>query len=159
MPVLNTREYAVTASLATITTAKTLIQVKAGSATPLWISYIAVDGSSDTADGMDITIVRKSAAATVTSFTPLLLNATAGTGQVAQAAGGTSATGTNASAEGTDGDILWRRQASVQSGGGVAERFADGEILVAAGGIIGLKSNITITSATLTATLYFVEIG
>lgn len=150
------RQYAITQSIAGNTTARTLIQIKAGATTPLWLDYVAVDGQSDVADAMDITIVRKSAAATVTSYTPLLVDPG---GPAADAVGGTAATGHTATVEGTDGDILFRRSVSVQAGGGLAERFAPGEIVVAAAGIIAIKHNITITSQTLTVTVLFTEIG
>lgn len=154
------RQYAVTLSNATETTAKTQQQIKAGATTPLWINYVAMDGSSDIADGTDAILVRKTAgAATVTSFTPLLYLETAGTGQIAQAAGGATATGTDASAEGTDGDVLWRRQCSMQSGGGASEWFPEGMILVKATGLIGLKHNLAVTSTTITTQTIFSEIA
>lgn len=153
------RQYSIQQSIAAVTTAKILLQIKAGATTPLWINYVACDGSSDTADGMDITLVRASSASTVTSLTPSPFGATAGTVQIAQAAGGTSATGHTSTSDGTLTDVLWRRQASVQSGGGCAEWFPEGAIVVNAAGFIVLKSNITITSATLTCTIIFTEIG
>lgn len=154
------RQYELTLSNATQTTAKTQLQYKAGATTPAWVNYVNMDGSSDTADGTDAVLVRKTAgAASVTSFTPLLDLETAGTGQIAQGAGGASATGTNASAEGTDGDILWRRQCSMQSGGGAAENFAEGQKIVKATGIIGLKHNLAVSSCTITSHMTLTEIA
>lgn len=155
----NARSYAVQAQLTTVTTAKTLAQIKAGAASPLYIDYISVEGQSDVADAMEILLLRKSVAATVTAFTPTPLNESAGTEQVALAVGGTAATGTNASAEGTDGDILDRWSVSVQAGGGLQIWFPEGQIMVGAGAIIALKLNNTITSATLTVTVHFSEVG
>ena len=101
-----------------------------------------------------IEIVRKSAAATVTSFTPLLLSPN---DAAAQAVGGTSATGINATVEGTDGDILWQEGPNIL-GSWVWQRGRVGqeEIWVSGGGIIALKTvSGTITSAY--ATVIFAE--
>ena len=87
-----------------VTGAITLIQIKASSSQPLQlIEARCSQRSSVTSAQQPIEIVRKSGAATVTSFTPLLLNTI---DPVAGAAGGTADTGVNASAEGTDGDIV-----------------------------------------------------
>lgn len=136
-------QYAVHASGA-VTTAKTLIQIKAGAATPLELLEAGCSGQSDTADAMEILILRLTAAATVTSFTPLELSES---GPAADAAGGTAATGTDASANGTAGDILVRVNASVQAGGGFywSKNMGGARIYVPAAGFLALKSNITIT--------------
>ena len=86
-----------------VTVAKTLLQIKAGNA-PLEILEVKVHQvTKTTSEMLDLQLLRKTAAATVTSMTPLKLETTA---PAALAIGGTAATGYNASAEGTDGDIL-----------------------------------------------------
>jgi len=160
------RQYAISEKMTVATGPVTLWQITAAAASrPLWINYIAVDGSSDTSDGMDIDLLRKSVTATgLTAFTttatgnPLL--ATAGTVQQSGIqTGGGNTSGFLATGEGTNGASLWRRQASVQSGGGVAEWFPEGAILVPPGGIIALRSVITITSASVSVSVIFSEIG
>lgn len=139
----NGAQYAVEASGA-VTTAKTLIQIKPGAAMPLELVEVGVDGQSDTADAMEILILRLSAAATVTSYTPKELMED---GPAAAAVGGTAATGVDASANGTASDILVRRNASVQAGGGFfwSRNMGGSKIFVPAAGLIAVKSNITIT--------------
>ena len=155
----NARSYAIQAQFTTVTTSKTLIQLATGATTPAWIDYVSCEGQSDVADAMEIILVRKSGAATVTSFTPLIMMQGAGTEQIANAVGGAALTGTNASAEGTDTDVLFRWSVSVQAGGGLQIWFPEGLVLVGAASFIGLKLNNTITSQTLTASLQFSELG
>ena len=128
-----------------VTTAKTLIQIKAGAAMPLDLVEVRVDGQSDTADAMEILILRKTAAATVTDFTPIE-DMEAGPAAAATGGGGNT-TGTMASGEGTDGDVLARGDASVQAGGGFfwSRNMGGRKIHVPAAGFIAVKSNITIT--------------
>lgn len=97
--------YVVSMTRVAVTGAITLIQIKAGATTPLQIIRATVaQSSSTTSTQLPVQINRKSAAATVTSFTPLTRGPS--NDPAASAAGGASATGTNASAEGTDGAIL-----------------------------------------------------
>ena len=96
--------YVVTMDAVSVSGAISLIQLKAGSAAGLEIISASIAQSGSTTSAMQrVQILRKSAAATVTTFTPILLNPN---DAAAKAVGGTSATGTNASAEGTDSDIL-----------------------------------------------------
>ena len=127
-----------------VTTAKTLIQIKAGAAIPLDLVEASITGQSDTADALEALILRKSSAETVTSFTPLELMEA---GPAAAAAGGTSATGHTATTEASDSDILVRQNVSVQAGGGFfwSRNMGGARIHVPAAGFIALKSNITIT--------------
>jgi hypothetical protein len=96
--------YVVRFNITGINAIKSLWQIKAGAnaALKLLRAVVAQTGST-TSTEIPVQILRKTAAATVTSFTPLL---TSPNDAAAQAAGGASATGTNASAEGTDGDVL-----------------------------------------------------
>ena len=99
------RCYVVSMTAVAVTGAITLIQLKAGATVPIQIIRATVaQSSSTTSTQQRVQINRKSAAGTVTSFTPLKMGPS--TDPAAAAAGGTSSTGTNASAEGTDTDIL-----------------------------------------------------
>lgn len=99
------RTYTVSMTRVSVSGAITLVQIKAGATVPLQIIRCRVgQTSSTTSTQQAIQMNRKSAAATVTSFTPLIRGPV--TDPAASAVGGTSATGTNASAEGTDGNII-----------------------------------------------------
>ena len=82
----------------------TLVQVKAGANRRVAITRAWCSQSNQTTSAQQrIQVVRKTAAATVTSSTPLLVNSITA---AAEAVGGAAATGVNATAEGTDGDVL-----------------------------------------------------
>jgi hypothetical protein len=138
-----------------ITAAKTLIQVKAGNA-GLWIVQARFyQITKTTTENLTLQWLRKSAAATVTSFTPLKLNPASPS---ALAVGGTSATGYNATAEGTDTDILDEDIFNVLNAGWQDIPIPEGRIWVPNGGIAGLKL-LTAPAASMTmgAKLTFVE--
>lgn len=98
------RVYSIELVNTAVTGAITLVQIKAGSARLVTLLRAWCSQSNLTASAMQrVQILRKSAAATVTSGTPLLLDAG---DAAAGSAGGTAATGTNATVEGTDGDVL-----------------------------------------------------
>jgi len=139
-----------------ITTAKTLIQIKAGASSALELLRASITNTTvDASDSGSAEILRKTAAATVTSFTPLLYDPS---DQAAKAVGGTTATGHTATAEGTDGDILVDEGFNVLNGW-LWLPTPEERITVPQGGIIALKSGTTITSATLKALMVFREIG
>jgi len=96
-----------------LTVAKTLIQVKAGAAAIDIAAAYVYQVTKTSSELLQVQIIRKSAAATVTSFTPVKLNPN---DPAALAVGGVSATGTNASAEGTDGDITHEEVWNVLNG-------------------------------------------
>src|SRR4051812_27829888 len=100
----NGATYVVGLSSTAVTAAKTLIQIKAGASAPLEIISCRVSQiSKTTTELLNIQVLRKTVAATVSSATPLKLDPGNPT---AAAVGGTSATGTNATVEGTDSDVL-----------------------------------------------------
>ncbi len=139
-----------------ITAAKTLLQVKAGASTMLELIYASITNSdNDASDTGSAEILRKTVAATVTSQTPFLFNPAS---QVADAVGGTAATGDTATAEGTDGDIIWDEGFNVLNGW-VWMPTPEFRIIVPAAGILGLVSRTTITSANIKAMMVFHEIG
>jgi len=140
----------------TITTAKTILQIKAGAASALEILRASITNTTvDASDSGEAQILRKSAAATVTSFTPLLWDPA---DQAAKAVGGTAATGHTATVEGTDTDILVAEGFNVLNGW-LWLPTPEERIIVPQGGIIGLKTAVTITSATLLGIMVFREIG
>lgn len=154
MAALCSRVYSIHMTRVAVTGAITLIQVKAGATVPFQVIRASItQSSSTTSTQLPAQINRKSAAATVTSYTPKLNGPV--TDPAASAVGGTSATGTNASAEGTDGDILHQEVWNYLIG----FLFAPGSVreykFVDAAGIIGLKlpiapgASITLTSDVL----------
>lgn len=107
MAAASSRVYAVALSAVSVSAAISLIQIKAGATVPLQIIRMTIaQSSSTTSTQQRAQINRKSGAATVTSATPVICGPV--TDPAASAVGGTSATGTNASAEGTDGNITFQ---------------------------------------------------
>jgi hypothetical protein len=99
------RVYVVSMTRVSVTVAISLIQVVAGATVPLEILRAVIgQTASTTSTQQAVQLNRKSAAATVTSFTPIKQGPV--TDPAAAAVGGTTATGTNASAEGTDSNIV-----------------------------------------------------
>ena len=99
------RVYVVSMTRVAVTAAITIIQIKAGATVPLQIvRCVVAQSSSTTSTQLSVQICRKSGAATVTSFTPITTGPA--TDPAASAAGGTTTTGTNATAEGTDSNII-----------------------------------------------------
>lgn len=135
-----------------ISTAITILQVKAGAAA-LEILRIGISqGLSETSTMEHIQILRKTAAATVTSFTPRRDNPS---DPVSLAIGGTSATGYTATAEGTDGEVLLDEGWNILNGW----QWKSGEdrIVVPQGGIIAMKFPVAPASATYRAYMKFAE--
>jgi len=140
----------------TISTAITIIQIKAGANNPLEIirAHISQKGST-TSVQEGIKIVRKSSAATVTSFTPLKLDPSV---QAAGAVGSTSATGITGTAEGTDTDVLIQEGFNVLSGWTWLP-VPEERIVVPVSGIIALKFTAAPASQTWNAYMVFRELG
>ena len=139
----------------TVTTAKTLLQIKAGVGGLEILRASVTNASVEVSDTAHIQLLRKTVAATVTSLTPKL---TSPNDQAAKAVGGTAATGHTATAEGTDGDIMDEEGNNVLSGYRYLpipeERFE-----VDVGGFIALKSVITIAGTDLVAVMVFRELN
>lgn len=130
------RLYKVQNLAATITTAITIIQVKAGPTNPLWIVRFFIGQRNSAASVMErVQLLRKTGAATVSSFTPLLTDQD---DPAAKAVGGTTATGINGTAEGTDSDILVSRPFNIQTGYEFIPTSIE-QYKVQPGGIIALK--------------------
>jgi len=158
MAAAGSRVYVVAMTRVAVTGAITLIQIKAAAAVPLQIIRAEISQSSSTTSTQQTAqLNRKSAAATVTSFTPITQGPS--TDPAASAVGGTSATGTNASAEGTDGNILRQGVWNYLNGFLFLPTpkeypFVDG------GAIVGLKFPVAPgSSLTVTADTVFEELG
>ena len=95
--------YVVRMAPTALTTAKTLIQVVAGAAAFDVVKATVSQVTKSTSELLRIQLVRKTTVATVTTFTPLKTNPG---DPDSLAIGGTSLTGVNATAEGTNGDVL-----------------------------------------------------
>lgn len=100
------RVYVISVTRLAVTAAISLIQLKTGASCPAQVIRAVIgQTSSTTSTQQAVQINRKvTTAATVTSFTPLANGPI--TDPAAQAVSSTSGTGTNASAEGTDGNIV-----------------------------------------------------
>jgi hypothetical protein len=147
--------YVVSLLNTSVSSAITLVQIKASSSQPLQLVEARCSQSGSTTSAMQrIEIVRKSAAATVTSYTPLL---EVTTDPAAGAAGSTSGTGTNASAEGTDGDVLLAWDFNVLQGF-LWQPVLEDRIWVPVSGIIALKfPGAPAAALTIDAQLKFIE--
>jgi len=135
-----------------ISTAITILQVKAGAAALELIRAGITQGLSETSTMEHVQILRKTAAATVTAFTPRRYNPS---DPVALAIGGVAATGYTASAEGTDGEVVVDDGWNILNGW----QWKSGEdrIVVPQGGIIALKFPVAPASATYRANMVFIE--
>lgn len=150
------RVYTVSMTRVSVTVAITIIQIKAGATVPLQIIRAVIgQTASTTSTQQAVQINRKSATATVTSFTPLTNGPS--TDPAASAVGGTSATGTNASAEGTDTNIL-RQDVFNFLNGWLFLPTPKEYIFVDAATFLGLKFPTTPT-ITCTADLVFEELA
>ena len=95
--------YVVRMAPTALTTAKTLIQVVGGAAPFDVVKATVSQVTKSTSEMLRIQLLRKTAVATVTAATPLLTNPA---DPASLAIGGTALTGVNATAEGTNGDVL-----------------------------------------------------
>lgn len=152
------RVYIVSMTRVSVSAAITLVQVKTGATVPAQIIRTVASQTSSTTSAMQaIQINRKSAAATVTSFTPILTGPV--TDPAASAVGGTAATGTNASAEGTDTNIIKQDVFNVLNGWMYLPTPKE-YLFIDAATIVGLKFPVAPGSATTyTADLVFEEVA
>lgn len=151
---MSQKTYVVTNGGVVISTAITILQIKAGASNPLELIRAQISqGLSETSTQEQVQILRKSAAATVTSVTPLLLDPES---QAAAAVGGTAATGKTATVEGTDGDVLVDDGFNILNGW-LWLPVPEERIRVDAGGIIAMKFPVAPASATYRATMVFRE--
>lgn len=151
------RKYTVQLPATAVTGAITLIQIKTGAANSIRLLSCFISQSSTTTNAQqDVRIVRKSAAATVTAFTPIPLNPT---DAAAAAVGGTSATGNNASAEGTNSVILFDDNFSLLTGW-IYKPIPEEMVEAPGGAFIGVRFNVApAASTTFKVTAAFEEFG
>ncbi len=139
----------------TVSTAITIMQIKAGSSRALDLIRASVSQRGSTTSVQEsLQILRKTAAATVTALTPVLLR---GAG-AADAAGGVAATGHTATAEGTDGDILYQEGFNVLNGF-LYLPVPEERPRVPAGGFIALKFPDAPASQAWKIAMVFGELG
>ncbi len=150
------RVYTVSMTRVSVTVAITIIQIVAAAAVPLQIIRAVIgQTASTTSTQQAVQINRKSGAATVTTFTPVKNGPS--TDPAASAVGGTTATGTNASGEGTDTSIV-RQDVFNFLNGWLFLPTPKVYIFVDGGGILGLKFPTTPT-ITCTADVVFEELA
>lgn len=148
--------YSIVMNAVSVSGAITLLQLKPVTVGAILLRAWCSQSGSTTSAQQRIQICRKSAAATVTSFTPLVLG---GSEQAAKSVGSTTGTGTNASGEGTDTDVIYADAFNVLNGW-LWVPTPEERITVPAGGIIGLKFPAAPGSAlTIEAGMIFAEIG
>lgn len=143
-----------------VSTAITIIQVKAGTNSPFEVIRAwAGQGLSATSAQASLALIRKSAAATVTSgvvgTTVLKRNPNSGTPDLSL---GTAATGITATAEGTDGDEIYPDSFNVL-GQWLYFPVPEEREIVPVGGIIALKFMAAPASNTFTAGIRIRELG
>ncbi len=152
------RCYVVNITNLSVSAAITIAQIKAGALTPLEI--LRSQGGQDlgtTSFQQRIQFNRKSGAATVSAFTPIQL---VPSDPAAAAAGGGSATGTNATVEGTDTDILWQQVFNHVGDGWLYLPAPDERIHVPPATFLGLKlATDPGTSVTFTGQILFRELN
>ena len=137
---------------AIISTAITILQIKAGAAALELLRAGISQGLSETSTMEHVQILRKTGAATVTSFTPRRYNPS---DPISLAVGGVAATGYTATVEGTDGEVLLDDGWNILNGW----QWKSGEdrIVVPQGGIVAMKFPVAPASATYRAFMVFAE--
>lgn len=138
------------------TTAKILVQVAVPTNSFIQVTRVWVENTDvEVSQQFQCEIVRLSAAASVTSFTPLKKDST---GQGASACvGGASATGTNGSTAGTVTDTLYPRGTNVLQGWEWIAANEQDRIAVTGGGFIAVRLASTISAAVLSAGIDWFE--
>jgi len=119
--------------------AKTVLQYASPNANTLSVIQevlVSFDGTSNSAVPVTVQLLRKTAAATVTAATRVKTKDTS-----TALATDVAATGTNASAEGTDGAVLADMFIHPQAGVIYTMPLPDGEIEVPGSGIVAVKAN------------------
>jgi hypothetical protein len=145
--------YSVSNGGVAISTSITILQIKAGN-TPLELLRVTLTQQTSTTSAMDeVAILRKTAAATVTSVTPKPFNSN---DPVSLAVGGATATGVTATAEGTDGNVLHAEAFNVLNGWTWLPTPEE-RIWVPSTGIIAVKFQVNPASATYYCTAVFRE--
>jgi hypothetical protein len=158
MAVPSSRVYSIVLTRVSVSAAITLIQLATNASVPAQILRAGIwQSSSTTSTQQPAQLNRKSAAATVTSYTPGKLGPN--TDPAASSVGGTAATGTNATAEGTDTTILRQGVFNYLVGFEFVATPKD-TMFVDVSSFLGLKLPVAPGAAvTVTADLVFEELG
>jgi len=136
--------YKVTRSSTTTSTAITVVQISVPANCAIEISRIEVNQSTITTSAATrIQLLRKSAAATVTSATPVPLSEGM---QASKCVGGASATGITATVEGTDSTVLWENGFNIVNGT-LYLPPPEARIFIGPSEIVGIKFPTAPTSA------------
>jgi len=136
----------------------TLIQLKSGANVVCVILRASITQSNITASTMqNVQIRRTTTAGTVTSQTPILTDKG---DAAANSAGGAAATGVNATAEGTGGDVLYAADFNLLNGWLYVPVPEERIIVGPANPYLGIfLPTVPSSSVTMSATLVFGEIG
>lgn len=149
------RLYVINHQATVVAGAISIIQLKAGASNICKIHRVSISQTASTTSAqIRAQIVRKSAAATVTSFTPLLVDSGDG---AAKSVGGVAATGITATVEGTDSDVLISDTFNALQGW-LYLPTPEERLIVPANGIIALKFPVN-PALTITAQMIYEEIG
>lgn len=127
------------------TTAITVIQVACVANTAIETTRVWGNQSSATSSAATaLSYLKKTGAASVTSQTPLPIPAS---GQASKCVGGAALTGITASAEGTDGGIMWEEGFNLVGSGVLYLPVPEERIMVvgATAGIVGVKHQVSPT--------------
>ncbi len=142
-----------------VSTAITVLQLAAATAKPVEILRAwASQQTSTTSTQVGITLVRKTGAATVTAAVAADIKKANPSDSASSVQLGTALTGYTATAEGTDGDQLYVDGFNVLSGW-LYLPVPEERIVVAGGGIIGLKFLTTQAAATYNVGICYRELG
>ena len=152
------RTYSVSFNNISVASAITLIQIAAGANNSIRLiaGYIQQTGTTTNAQ-QRIQLIRKTAAATVTSFTPVPFNPS---DSASAAVGGAALTGVNASAEGTNAATPIYNDAFSLLTGWWWKPIPEEYVEVKGGGIIGLVlPSLTTNPTVFTGELVYQEFG
>lgn len=133
------------------------LQLAAGTSMPIVIMQVWVtQRSSTTSTQIGLYLVRKTAAATVTAAVSGDIRKLDPGDAAASLQLGTALTGYTATAEGTDGDVLYRQGVNILNGYFV-EPQPELRVTVPAGGIVGVKFSAAPPAGTYSINVFFAE--
>lgn len=151
------RDYTVVLPATAFSAIRTIWQILVPATTAIeLISCFLAQTSTTTNAQQEIEILRKTAVATVTSVTPSPINPN---DPASLCVGGVSATGINASAEGTDGTVIVHEAFSLLTGWVHMPETPEDRIVVPPSGIIAVKFPVAPGTVTFVGELKFRELA
>jgi hypothetical protein len=130
--------YNVTRNRVATTTAITVIQVATPTTAAIEVTRASgSQSSSTTSTATALSLLMKTGAATVTSATPSLMGTTAT--QASKCVGGVALTGITATAEGTDGTVLWEEGFNIVGNGALYLPVPEARPMIGVSKFVGLK--------------------